>query len=309
MRALVVDRSTPSGLRLGEVPDPIPAPNQAVIRVTATSLNSGEVRFGLTVAPEGTVLGWDAAGIVEQAAADGSGPPVGAEVVTLGLTGAWAQLRAADTDLIGTVPAGTDPGAISTIPVAGATALRSLHRLGPILGRRVLVLGAGGGVGRYTVQLAARGGAHVIAATGDPAGHAEGLRKLGAAEIIADPAELSTRVDGVVDLVGGTPLVDAYRQLSQGGTLVAVGHAAGEGETFPFGTLFGDQGRHDRTLTTFFLFSCPNLGPDLSWLAAQVAGGNLDPNIAWRGDWSRADDAIEALLSGRLNGKAVLDLR
>ncbi|WP_327098690.1 zinc-binding dehydrogenase [Nocardia vinacea] len=309
MRALVVDHSAPSGLRIDRVPDPRPTPNQALIRVTATSLNYGEVRFGLADAPDGAVLGWDAAGIVERAAADGSGPAVGTLVVTLGADGAWAELRAVDTDLISTVPAHADPGAISTIPVAGASALRALHRLGPILGRRVLVTGAAGGVGRYAVQLARMGGAHVIAATGNPAAHGASLEALGAGEVIAEPAALRTPVDGVVDMVGGRQLVDAYQRMSEGGTLVALGHSAGQEETFPFGALFGDQGRDNRSIVTFFLLSCPNLSPDLKWLATQVAAGNLDPNISWRGDWTQAADAIDALLSRRLHGKAVLDLR
>lgn len=309
MRALVVDRSVPSGLRVGEVGDPEPTPHQAVVRVTATSLNDGEVRYVLADAPEGAVLGWDAAGVVERAAADGSGPPVGTPVVTLGWAGAWAELRAVDTDFIGTIPPGADPAAISTVPVAGTSALRALHRLGPILGRRVLITGATGGTGRYAVQLAHRGGAHVIAATGDPATHAAGLRELGAAEVIENATDLQSPVDGVIDLVGGPHLVAAYENLSEGGTLVAVGHAAGAEETFPFGAFFGDRGRHNRSITTFFLLACTNLGPDLTWLAAQVASGSLDPNIAWRGDWTRVGEAAQALLSRRLHGKAVLELR
>ncbi|WP_280460256.1 zinc-binding dehydrogenase [Nocardia carnea] len=309
MHALVVDRSTESGLRLGEAPDPEPAPNQAVVRVTATSLNSGEIRHALAEATDGAVLGWDAAGIVQQAAADGSGPPAGTPVVTLGAYGAWAELRAVDTDLIGTVPANADHGAISTIPVAGATALRSLHRLGPILGRRILITGATGGTGRYAVQLARQGGAHVIASTADPATHTDSLRTLGATEVVTGPAELAEPVDGVIDLVGGQQLVDAFERLAEGGTVVSVGHAAGAAETFPYGAFLGDQGRHDRSITTFFLLQCTGLSRDFGWLARQVSTSALDPNITWRGPWSEADTAIHALLGRRLHGKAVLELR
>ncbi|GAA4195583.1 zinc-binding dehydrogenase [Streptosporangium oxazolinicum] len=308
MRALLVDRSAPGGLRSGEVPDPDPAPNQALIRVTATSLNYGEVKSGLENAPEGTVPGWDAAGVVERAAADGSGPAKGTPVVTLAGDGAWAEFRAVDTGLIGTVPRGADLGTVSTVPVAGASALRALRRLGPILGKRVLVTGATGGVGRYVVQLARLGGAHVTASTGDPAAHGDGLRALGAHEVVTEPSGVGHPVDGVVELVGGPQLVDAFGKLAAGGTLVSVGHVTDEAEHFPPGALIGDQGRHDRSIVTFYLLPGPGLDTDLTWLAGQVATGDLDPQVAWRGGWDRAAEAIEALLGRRLHGKAVLDI-
>jgi len=308
MRALLVDRSVPGGLRLGDAPDPVPAPHQALVRVTATSLNYGEVKFGPENAPEGTVLGWDAAGVVEQAAPDGSGPAAGTPVVTLAPDGAWAELRAVDTDLIGVVPAGADLGAISTVPVAGASALRALHRTGPLLGRRVLVTGATGGVGRYAVQLAHLGGAFVVATTGDPQRHGESLRALGADEVVAAPGDFAGQVDGVVDMVGGPQLVAAYERLAAGGTLVSVGHATDDGEHFPFGALFGNDGRHDRSIVTFYLLDCLNVGPDLTWLAGAVDAGRLDPQISWRGSWKDVADATAALLERRLHGKAVLEI-
>ncbi|MCT2589423.1 zinc-binding dehydrogenase [Streptomyces sp. N2-109] len=310
MRALLVDRSAPAGLRLGQAPDPVPAPHQALIRVAATSFNYGEIRHGLEEAPDGSVPGWDAAGVVEQAAADGSGPAVGTLVTTLAMDGAWAELRAVDTEWMGTAPAGADPGALSTIPVAGASALRALHRIGPLLGRRVLITGATGGVGRYAVQLARQGGAHVVASTGNPEAHSDALRTLGAHEVIVGPGPkaLGTPVDGVVDLVGGSQLVDGYQMLAEHGTLVSVGHATDEREHFPARAFFGDQGGHDRTIASFYLAACTGLTRDLTWLAERVAGGGLDPQISWRGSWDGAAEAAEALLGRHLHGKAVLEL-
>src|SRR5260370_17033572 len=93
IRALIVDHNAPGHLALREVDAPSPAPSQALVRVAAVSLNAGEVR-GLAQADTGYRPGWDLAGTVEQAAADGSGPPVGARVVGILNSGSWADLVA-----------------------------------------------------------------------------------------------------------------------------------------------------------------------------------------------------------------------
>ncbi|MEV0528221.1 zinc-binding dehydrogenase [Streptomyces sp. NPDC050439] len=309
MRALTIDHSAPGHLSLREAPDPVPTSHQALVRIHSFSVNHGEAAFVVPNGEEGTIPGWDAAGVVVRAAADGTGPAAGTPVVTLGPSGAWAELRAVETGLLGIVPEGADLGAVGALPVAAGSALRALRRLGPILGRRVLVTGASGGVGRFAVQLAARGGAHVVAATSDPA-KGEALTHLGAHEVVAgDALTLVEPVHGVIDVVGGPQLVDAYRALAPHGTLVAVGHSSGVGEELPFGALFGDAGRHDRSLTTFFLMDdADGLGTDLDWLASLVARGELDPQISRRDDWTRTTDALAALLAREVTGKAVLDI-
>lgn len=184
MRALVVDHAATAHLSPAEVADPVPAPGEALVRVQAVSLNYGEVKGATSPdTPDGAMIGWDAAGVVVQAAADGSGPAAGTPVVTLGEAG-WAELRAIPATRLGVVPDGADLGAVSTIPVAGLSALHVLRRMGQLLGRRVMITGASGGVGRYAVQLAARAGAEVVAISGNPA-QERGLRALGAHEVHA----------------------------------------------------------------------------------------------------------------------------
>ncbi|HEY1569584.1 MAG TPA: hypothetical protein VGF68_21310, partial [Solirubrobacteraceae bacterium] len=156
MRALVHDPDSPHGLRLGEAADPTADPGQALVRVEATSLNFGEVAFLADHAQPGDVAGWDAAGTVVATARDGSGPAAGSRVVTFGWAGAWGELRAVDADQLAVLPDGLDAGAAAALPVAGVTALRALRRLGAVIGRRVLVTGASGGVGRFAVQLGHR---------------------------------------------------------------------------------------------------------------------------------------------------------
>jgi NADPH:quinone reductase-like Zn-dependent oxidoreductase len=308
---MVVDHKADNHLTLTEVADPEPTPGQALVQVQAISINYGELAYGLPNAADGSVLGYDAAGVVVQAASDGSGPAAGTPVVTFGVAGGWAELRAVDTERIGIVPAGADLGVLSAVPVAGGTALRALHRLGPILGRRVLVTGATGGVGRFAVQLATMGGAHPIATASAPEQDA-GLLALGARQVVRDPMELRVPVSGVIDMVGGSFMASSFAVLDSGGTLVSVGHSAQTIASFDYLTMFAGPdaaGRYDRTVTTLHLPAERGLDTDLTWLAELVASGRLDPQITWRGNWRKLGEAASALLARQLHGKAVLDLR
>ncbi|GAA2397349.1 zinc-binding dehydrogenase [Nonomuraea africana] len=302
MRALVHDPSAPHQLSLGVAPDPVPSTGQALVEVSATSFNFGEIAF--RSGRPGHVSGWDAAGVVVRAAADGSGPAAGTRVVTFGWAGAWAELRAVDTAELAVVPEGVDLGLASALPVAGVTALQAVRRLGSLIGRRVLVTGASGGVGRYAVQLAARAGAHVIASVGGPA-RADGLLELGAAEVVIGPENLKGRVYGVLDNVGGAQLAQAYNRLEDGGVVQAIGMASREPTLIDFEEA---RTRVDRGRLETFNISTP-LGADLATLVGLLERGELDAQVGWRGSWERALEAADALVGRRVRGKAVLDVR
>jgi NADPH:quinone reductase len=300
VRALVVEPGAPGALRIGTVPEPQPAPRQLVLDVRHISLNRGEVVFA-SGRPAGTVHGYDASGIVACGAADGSGPAAGTRIAAFG-GGAWAQRMAVDTSAVAEVPADVDLADAAAIPMAGITALRAL-RSRDILGRRVLITGAAGGVGRYAVQLAALGGAHVIASVGSAARSA-GLAALGAHDVVVGLNGIDRPVDLVLDTVGGLQLAAAWELLAAGGAVQNIGWASDEPAVFPPYSLFfiGPA----KTMSTFG--DIRDVGPDLATLLEFVAAGRLSPEIDWRGSWDRFAEAARSLLDRRIAGKAVLDL-
>jgi len=305
MRALLVDPGSPARLRLGDAPDPVPAAGQALIEVRHSSLNAAELFFAGTSEP-GTVLGFDAAGVVVAAAADGTGPGAGSRVVSFAGRGGWAELRAVDTADLAVVPDDVDLAAAATLPVAGGTALRALWQAGATAGRRVLVTGASGGVGSFVVQLAALGGAHVIASVGSPE-RGEGLDRLGATHVVVGLDGVDEPVDIVIDQVGGPQMVDAYRLLAPGGTLQSVGWASGQPAAFPPGSTLGSPA--PKSIVSVYNGSgLADRHRQLTALLDLLAAGKLTVQIGWRGSWEQVADAAQALSTRRLAGKAVLDI-
>jgi NADPH:quinone reductase-like Zn-dependent oxidoreductase len=218
---------------------PPPAAGQALVRVEASGISFAEqqMRRGKYYDQPAFpfVPGYDLVGVVE---ALGPGVPAdgvraGQRVAALTKTGGWADhvvLPAAD--LVG-VPDGVDPADAETVVVNGVTAWRMLHRSARVRpGQTIVVLGANGGVGSTLVQLARHAGIRVIG-TASP-GHHDEIRRLGAIPLDYRDPDLLARVheiapDGVAavfDHVGGPGIVDSWRMLGRGGTLVSYGSAS-----------------------------------------------------------------------------------
>src|SRR5207249_2644709 len=201
MLAVVNTPGGPEPVAIHEIAEPEPKPNEALVAVHAFSLNRGELRL-FQVRPEGWRPGQDIAGVLLRAAADGSGPPAGARVVALCDQAGWAEHAAVPSHRMAPLADNVSLGAAAALPVAGLTALRSLRHGAPLLGKRVLITGAAGGVGNLAVQLAARSGARVTAVVGNPErGHV--LDGLGAAEIVTAIGDAQGRFGLILESAGG----------------------------------------------------------------------------------------------------------
>ena len=306
-RAVVVDPEAPGRLVIRPVAEPVPDRGGAAVRVRAISLNRGEVRRS-GMAAAGWRPGWDLAGEVERAAADGSGPRVGTRVVGLLPEGAWAERVAVPTHALAELPDKVTFSQAATFPVAGLTALHALAKGGLLLGHRVLVTGATGGVGDFAVQLARLAGAHVTVSA-RRADQWPALRALGAHEVVVgDEIQPSPKYNLVIESVGGRTLGTALAALERGGVCVTLGVSAAAEVTFDARQFFV-AGR--TTLYGFYLFT--ELGSEpasvgLRRLAYLVAAGQLAPHISLERPWGEIGQVAQDLMARRFPGKAVLTL-
>ncbi|MGZ4175194.1 MAG: zinc-binding dehydrogenase [Solirubrobacteraceae bacterium] len=304
MRALV-SCTEPPHAELAEVGEPSPLPHEAVVSVSAVSLNRGEVRRLERMDP-GTIAGWDLAGTVKRPAADGSGPQEGARVVGVKLAGAWAERVAISTEFLAELPDAISLEQAATLPVAGLTALRALEIGGFVLGKRVLVTGASGGVGHFAIQLARLAGAHVTGV----ARRTGGLAELGADEVLSELEPQGETFDVILDAIGGPVLGVALQRVAPRGTVVSFAATVPEPVSYPTRELFSRA--PGAVLHGLYIFDeldhTRSASPDLRRLADLVAAGRLDPQISLTLPWTQAADAIRALLDRKVAGKAVLTL-
>ncbi len=303
MLALVATQRPDTPVEIREVAEPSAAYGEAIVEVHAFSLNRGELSL-LTSRPEGWRPGQDIAGVVLRRAADGSGPPEGTRVVALVDQGGWSQQAAAPTARMAVLPDGVSFAEAATLPVAGLTALRTLRFGGFLLGQRVLITGAAGGVGRFAVELAARAGARVTGVVSRPE-RGEGLWELGAAEVATRPEDLSDLFDLILESVGGNSLEAALRLVAPNGTVVMFGNSSRESTSISFANFVGHEGARIQSFFSFKAGTPESYGKDLALLVSLIAAGELHPQIASETSWRELKRVMTALDERNVPGKAI----
>ncbi|MCY7401049.1 MAG: NAD(P)-dependent alcohol dehydrogenase [Nocardioides sp.] len=293
-----------------ELPDPMAGKGKVVVRVHATTLNSGDARIrgcrfppGFAVpgrlalgirGPRQPVLGVVYSGVGEAVGPGVDGFAVGDEVcgMTGAAMGAHAELAAVRADRLCAKPAGVDHQQAAAILFGGSTARHFLRDLaGP--GRRVLVNGASGAVGTAAVQLAHLAGAHVTGVCS--ARNADLVRALGADDVVdhahSRVSDLAETYDVVLDAVGNLDRSSGRRLLATHGVLVLA--AAGLADTvLARGNVRAGVSSEDPA--------------DFAWLLERVAAGELRAVIDRTLPLTDIVEAHRVVDSGRKVGNVVV---
>ncbi|MFF7286649.1 medium chain dehydrogenase/reductase family protein [Streptomyces griseorubiginosus] len=326
----------PEGLRIRRGSVPAAGPGQVVIRMEATGVSFAEqqMRRGryFDQPPFPFVPGYDLVGTV-LATGEGVAPELaGARVAALVKVGGWASHVVVEAADVVPVPDGIGAAEAETLVVNGITAWQMLHRKARVkAGQTVVVHGANGGVGSVLVQLARAAGAHVIGTASER--HHDALRARGVVPVDYRAADLPARiralapqggVHAVFDHVGGRGIVDSWRLLAPGGTLVAYGTAAtrdAEGsQQWPVLKLLGRvwlwNALPNRRRAYFYNVWAgkalagnrfrARLRADLTQVFAAHRRGEISAQIAARLPLAQAADALRLAESGTVVGKVVL---
>ena len=308
--AVIADPAAPQRLAIRAVGMPAPQRNEAIVKVAAISLNRGETRRAMAAAEPWTP-GWDLAGTVERAAADGTGPKPGTRVVGIVLQGAWARYVAVPTRMLAPLPERVSFAQAATLPVAGLTALHALAKGGLLLERKVLITGATGGVGDFAIQLARHGGARVVAVARRE-DQAAALKALGAETVVVGAdlqgAAAHAPFHLVVDSVGGRSLGAALGMLARDGTCVILGVSESEKVTFDARQFFLPGRTRLYGLYLFTELEIESGANGLRRLAGLIAEGRLKPTISREAPWTEIAAVARELIERKYPGKAVLHL-
>jgi NADPH:quinone reductase-like Zn-dependent oxidoreductase len=313
IRAVVVDPAAPGRLAIKPVALRDPDRDEVAVRVTAISLNRGETRRAVQQAEAGWRPGWDFAGVVETAAADGSGPAAGTRVVGILPSGAWAERVNCRSHAVAALPDAVSDAQAATLPVAGLTALHALRQGGLLLGRKVLVAGATGGVGHLACQLALAAGAVVWGQARREEQRARVAEWCGGRVVVGRDLA-AAKAEGpywlILDSLGGSALSAALGMLAPNGTCVTFGISEAATANVESRGFFGTGGARLYGLTLFHeLMSVERGGVGLALLAAEIAAGRLKPQIAVEAGWNEVGAIARRLIDRDFTGKAVLHVR
>lgn len=321
MKAIVQDRyGSADVLEFRDIEEPLVGENDVLVRVDAAGCGP-DVWHLMTGLPyfvrlmpgfykmRAGVRGRDLAGTVEAVGASVTGFRPGDEVMGIG-EGSFAELVIARPDRLVPKPAGLSFEEAAAAPISGLTALQAIRDVGKVQpGQRVLVIGAGGGVGTLTVQVAKAFGAQVTGV--GSTSKLDLIRQVGADEVIdytrEDFTEGTRRWDVIVDTAGRRPLRVLRRALAPKGTLAIVG---GEGGGRWTGGFLGMMLR----APLLSLFSGQKFRPvvskenleDLQSLAELIADGKVTPVVGKTYPLIEAPDAIRYLQEGHAAGKVVV---
>ena len=302
---LAMTPRAPGQVEPTEVREPTAGADEAVVEVEAYSVNRGET-FLLQAPAPGWRPGKDVAGTVRTAAADGSGPTVGSRVVGHVPHSGWAQRVAASTSTLAVLPDAVTSARAAALPLAGLTALRLLRTAGSVLGRRLLITGASGGVGHYLVELATAGGAEVTAVTAT-AERGERLREFGATTV-RHVEDATGWFDVTMESVGGRSLVAARRKTDPAGAIIWFGQAGLQPVTLDFfDWVRGTAGA--RIEAFHYGRGDQETGVDLATLVRLVVEERLHPEIGTLVPWQQTPDVIDDIRGRRLRGNAVLEVQ
>ena len=308
--ALVAAFGGPEVLSVAEVPDPVPAPGQLLVRVGAAGVGGADVlvregRYPFLPSGPPVVPGFEVAGTVVGPAGN---PLVGSRVLGLAPPGGHAELALVEEASAAVLPEDVPDEVAAAIGITGATAYVAMGRVAPVAGERVLIRGASGGMGSIATQLAAQRGAHVTAATAGPA--ADQLRAWGAAEIFRRSPGASVPpgpYEVVIDFVAGPDAAACVDALAPNGRLLVCGATAGLPGADVWAHLLGAFGRS----VSLHLLSLHSVGPEvirtaLTTLVGATRAGTLHPRVHATVPLADVARAYALVESGTPVGKVVL---
>jgi NADPH:quinone reductase-like Zn-dependent oxidoreductase len=308
----------PDQLRLGEVDQPVIGDDDVLVKVVAAGIDQGVwhlvagrphlirlAGFGVR-RPKNPVPGMDVAGTVAAVGANVTRFRPGDEVFGSG-RGTYAEFAAVPAKNLVQKPPNVSFEEAAAVPISALAALQGLRKGKVQPGQRVLVIGAGGGVGSYAVQLAVAAGADVTGISSTA--KMDLVRSLGADDVLDYTREEITdggrRYDLILDTGGNRPLRTLRRALTPTGTLVIVGAEVG-------GLRQGIERQVIALLVNPFIkqhlrsyVSMPTQD-DLQSLADQLAAGTLRAVVDRTFPLAEAGAAIDYLRAGKVKGKVVL---